>query len=82
MKALNFRTDNPRDLAVDLFVELPFEFDEEFQQSAILEVDQDLQTRVVSLDTLMRMKVAAGRDKDKADLVELRRIKELLDENT
>lgn len=74
MTVLNFDSDAHRDTPIDVFVTEPFEFDEEYTSSQILEIAPGVEVHVVRLMTLLRMKDAAGRPQDVADAHELRRL--------
>jgi hypothetical protein len=60
-------------LPVDIFVYEPFDFAKEYAAALMLEVCADLLARVVSLDTLLKMKREAGRQQDLIDIEELQR---------
>ena len=51
----------------------PFNFAEEMSYSITVEIESDLFVPVVSLDTLLVMKRAAGRPQDLVDITELQR---------
>lgn len=57
---------------MNVFASEPFPFDEEYDRAVIRELAGIGGIRVVSLPTLMRMKEAAGRPQDLADLDNLR----------
>jgi predicted nucleotidyltransferase len=65
-------SDRHPETRVDLFVEEPFDFDHEYDQALIGELLPGLQTRFVGLETLIHMKEAAGREKDREDIRQLR----------
>lgn len=54
----------------------PFDFDREYDQALVGELLPGLQTRFVSIETLIRMKEAAGREKDREDVRQLRLLQE------
>ncbi len=72
MRVLRFSSDEHWQTPVDVFVAEPFPFDEEYDQAAVRNLSGIGGIRVVSLPTLMRMKEAAGRPQDLADLDNLR----------
>ena len=72
MRVLRFHSDEHWETPVDVFVSEPFPFDEEYDRAVIRELAGIGGIRVVSLRTLMRMKEAAGRPQDLADLDNLR----------
>ncbi len=53
---------------IDLFVEEPFDFEEEYQRSEAYQIDSETIVPIVSLKTLIMMKKKAGREKDRADI--------------
>jgi hypothetical protein len=48
---------------IDLFVSEPFEFDSEYDAALVGELQPGLEVRFVRIETLVRMKEAAGREK-------------------
>ncbi len=50
----------------------PFAFEEEYARALIAPLHDKLSIRFVSLDTLIRMKEAANRPQDRADVEQLR----------
>ena len=72
MRVLRFHSDEHFDTPVDVFASEPFAFDEEYDRAVIRELAGIGGVRVVSLSTLMRMKEAAGRPQDHADIDNLR----------
>ena len=72
MRVLRFHSDEHWETPVDVFVSEPFPFDEEYDRAVVRELAGVGGIRVVSLRTLMRMKEAAGRPLDMADLESLR----------
>lgn len=71
MLVLKFWSDQHRETRLDVFNHEPFPFDEELHRSARQEVAPGLLAPVVTLDTLLAMKRAAGRGQDLADIDEL-----------
>lgn len=74
MQVLNFHSDRHRETPVDIFVTEPFDFEQEYGRALVEEVADDLTVRIVSLESLIRMKATAGRPQDLADIAELRSI--------
>ena len=79
MTVLGFFSDAHRETPVDVFVQVPFDFELEYTNALQGEVLPGLQTRFVSIDTLIKMKEAANRPRDRDDIQHLRWIVE--DEN-
>lgn len=76
MRVLEFYSDAHKETCVDIFAEEPFQFETEYKKALIKDLAGTVGVRFVSLDTLLRMKEAAGRTKDVADIEDLRRRKE------
>jgi len=74
MRVLNFHSDQHRETPIDLLVAEPFDFGVEYAASMVEEVARQVPVRIVSLDTLLRLKHEAGRPQDLADIAELRRL--------
>jgi predicted nucleotidyltransferase len=58
-------------LEVDIFVDEPFDFDETYDRSVVVELDTT-HARVVGVDDLIALKQKAGRHQDLADIEALR----------
>lgn len=71
MMVLNFHSDLHRETPIDVFVAEPFDFDREFQRALVEEITSGVSLRIVALPTLLRLKRAAGRPQDLADVAEL-----------
>jgi hypothetical protein len=69
-----FQMQSPRhaETPIDLFVTEPFDFDQEHEAALIGEIEPGLSARFIGIDALIRMKEAAGRDKDREDVRQLR----------
>jgi hypothetical protein len=72
MQVLQFWSDAHRETSVDVFVSEPFDFDAEYGAALLSPLNEDLTVRFVSYPTLIRMKEAAGRPQDRADIEQLR----------
>ena len=77
MIVLKLWSDVHRRTPVDVFVYEPFDFDAEHAASKRERVTANVKAPVVSLKTLLKMKRAAGRPQDLADIADLERIEEL-----
>ena len=73
MIVLKLWSDEHRRTPVDIFVYEPFDFAAEFSQAGRLEVCPGVLAPVVTLETLLKMKRAAGRPQDLTDIEELHR---------
>ena len=74
MIVFQLHSERHRDTRIDLFVTEPFDFDHEYEHALIGNLAPGLQLRFVRLDTLIRMKEAAGREKDVEDARQLKRL--------
>lgn len=72
MKVFQLWSDEHPETPIDLFVEEPFSFDEEYGQAMVKPLYGTVEVRFVSLETLIRMKEAAGRAQDRLDVEHLR----------
>jgi len=79
MQVLQFWSDAHRETSVDVFVTVPFAFDEEYARALVTPLNGNLSIRFISLPTLIRMKEQAGRPQDRADVEQLRALKNLDD---
>lgn len=73
MKVFQLWSDDHRDTPIDLFVEEPFPFDEEYSRALVKPLYGAVKVRFVSIETLIRMKEAAGRAQDRIDIEHLRK---------
>lgn len=71
MVVFQLHSDLHRETRVDLFVREPFRFDSEYDQALVGEVFPRVRARFVRLETLIRMKKKAGREKDLEDIRQL-----------
>ncbi|MCX6934685.1 MAG: hypothetical protein NTZ01_00575 [Verrucomicrobia bacterium] len=76
MLVLQFWSDEHRRTPVDIFVQEPFEFDQEYASAELHEIAPNLKAKVVTKSTLVRMKKEAARPKDLLDLEMLGKIEE------
>jgi hypothetical protein len=76
MTVLSFASEIHREMPVDVFVDVPFDFDVEFDRSLQGEVLPGLSARFVSMATLIDMKRAADRPGDHDDIQHLQWILE------
>jgi len=69
-------SDKHPETRIDLFVAEPFNFEREYENAMIGAILPGLQTRFVRIETLIRMKEAAGREKDREDIRQLKLLME------
>jgi predicted nucleotidyltransferase len=68
MMVLNLWSDHHRDTPVDIFVTEPFDFTKVHGEALVEALPDGTLVRIVALDTLIEMKRAAGREKDRDDI--------------
>lgn len=73
MIVLKLWGDEHRRTPVDVFVYEPFPFDREYKEAVRVELAPGLHAPIVSLPTLLQMKLEAGRPQDLEDIKELTR---------
>jgi predicted nucleotidyltransferase len=73
MIVLKLWSDEHRRTPIDIFIYEPFDFAAEFSRAGRLEVCPGVLAPVVTLETLLKMKRAAGRPQDLTDIEELQR---------
>ncbi len=72
MVVFQLHSDRHPDTRIDLFAAEPFDFDHEYDNAMVGEILPGLHARFVRIETLIRMKEAAGREKDREDVRQLR----------
>lgn len=72
MQVLQFWSDKHIETPIDIFVNEPFSFDEEYERALVKPLYGMLPVHFVSIPTLIRMKETAGRPEDKIDIEYLR----------
>ena len=72
MQVLQFWSDVHRETPVDMFVQEPFDFEDEDRRSLVKPFGQ-IDVRFVSIPTLIRMKQLADRPQDRIDIEYLRK---------
>ncbi|MBI2263608.1 MAG: nucleotidyl transferase AbiEii/AbiGii toxin family protein [Armatimonadetes bacterium] len=73
MRVLQFYSEEHLETPVDIFVEEPFSFDEEYGRALVKPLADGTPVPFVSLSTLLQMKKSAGRPQDLADIDDLQR---------
>jgi predicted nucleotidyltransferase len=71
MKVLKFWSEAHPETPIDLFIDEPFDFEKEVAESEIQTTAAGGEVRIVSLETLLRMKADSRRPLDLADIDEL-----------
>lgn len=72
MMVLNLFSDLYYSTPIDIFVKEPFDFEEAYSRAAIESLEDETVFRVVDIETLINMKIEAGRDKDLDDVSHLK----------
>ena len=72
MQVLQFWSDAHRETPVDMFVQEPFDFEDEYRSSLVKPLGRT-EVRFVTIPTLIRMKEAANRPQDRIDIEYLRK---------
>jgi hypothetical protein len=72
MQVLQLWSDSHRETSIDIFVQEPFSFDEEYNKALIKPLYGSIEVRFVSILTLIKMKEVAGREQDRIDIEHLR----------
>lgn len=76
MVVFQLHSDQHPDTRIDLFISEPFDFDLEYENALTGRLLPGLEVRFVRLETLLRMKEAADREKDREDVRQLRKLME------
>jgi hypothetical protein len=71
MVVLNLWSDQRKETPIDVFVQEPFDFAEEWAAAIHFPLAEGIAIPIVTLPTLFRMKQAAGRPQDRIDIDEL-----------
>ena len=74
MVVLPFHSEQHAETPIDIFVIEPIDFNTEYAAAMVTDVAPGVPLRIVRLETLLRMKVDAGRPQDLADIAELRQM--------
>lgn len=72
MQVLQLWSDQHRETPIDVFINEPFPFDDEFARALVKQLGDSGSVRIVSLTSLIAMKERAGRLEDQIDLQYLR----------
>lgn len=72
MQVFQLWSDEHVETPIDIFVEEPFPFDDEYANALIKPLYGVIEVRFVSIPTLIGMKEAAGREQDRIDIEHLR----------
>ena len=74
MVVFNLVSDRFPDVVIDIFTKEPFIFDREYDAASWREFAPGIAARVVALETLIALKAAADRPRDRLDIEELRKL--------
>jgi len=74
MVVLPFHSDEHRETPLDVFAQIPFDFDAEWERAMVEELGPGIRVPIVALDTLLEMKRQVGRPKDLDDVENLSRL--------
>lgn len=74
MTVLSFFSEQFRLTAVDVFASEPFDFQTEYGAAMVEDIAPGVPVRVVRLETLLRLKLQAGRPQDLADVAQLQKL--------
>ncbi len=74
MQVLQFWSDLHRETPINMFVEEPFAFEEEYERALLKPLHGTIPVRFVSLPTLLIMKRHAGRPENLADIEQLNKV--------
>ena len=72
MQVFQLWSDEHVETPIDIFVEEPFPFDQEYANALIKPLYGTIEVRFVSITTLIGMKKTAGREQDRIDIEHLR----------
>jgi hypothetical protein len=72
---LNLVGEKMDDVAVDVFLQFPYNFETEWNRAESKMINDKLKAPIIALETLIEMKIAAKRPRDQDDLLQLRRIR-------
>ncbi len=72
MQVLSLQSIQSHETTIDIFVTEPFDFDNEYQVSAIADLTSTITFNIVSIHTLINMKKEAGRAIDLDDIEHLK----------
>lgn len=75
MIVFQLHSEQHRDTRIDLFATEPFDFDDEYRHALVGNLFPGLELRFVRIETLIRMKEAAGREKDREDVRQLKKLR-------
>lgn len=72
MQVFQLWSDLHRETPIDIFVNEPFAFDQEYAEALVKPLQENLPIRFVTIPTLIRMKQLADRQQDRIDIEHLR----------
>jgi hypothetical protein len=74
MKVFNLVSDRHPDVVIDVFPQEPFIFEVEYARGEMKEVAPHVFAHVVSLPTLIALKIGADRERDRTDIDKLKKL--------
>ena len=76
MKVFSFFNKHDTLKVIDLLINHPLDFEKSYKERVVKKV-KDVEINILSIDDLIQMKKLAGRDKDKFDILELKKVKKV-----
>jgi len=80
MVVFTLRSEQHKETPIDMMISEPFDFDIEYDRALVGEIAKGVSARFVCLETLIRMKEDADRERDREDVRQLRLLLETPDE--
>jgi len=74
MQVFSLVSDQHPDVTIDIFTKEPFAFDREYALAEVKELASNASAFVVSVSTLIALKLEANRDRDRDDIEKLRKL--------
>lgn len=74
LQVFSLVSDTHRDATIDILAVVPFDFDDEYERALVAEIAPGLRVPFARIETLIAMKEATGRVRDRDDIEHLRMI--------
>ncbi len=74
LTAVQFISEEDPESSVDLLINEPFDFQEQYAQAFVSELPGGAEVRILGIDALLQMKAQAGREQDLADIAILNKV--------